>query len=74
VFFVGFASFSISLSGGKSYVIQFHRKAFSLFNSIRALNGLSSLNNWQAQINNLSHSARITRSAALQIAGCLAFV
>jgi len=73
VFFVGFVSFSISLSGGKSYVIQFHRKEFSLLNSIRALNGLPSLNNRQAQINNLSHSTRVTRSAGLQIAGCSAF-
>jgi len=32
------------------------------------------LNNRQAQINNLSHSARATRSAGLQIAGCSAFV
>jgi hypothetical protein len=31
--------FQYRYRGGKSYVIQFHRKAFSLLNSIRALNG-----------------------------------
>jgi hypothetical protein len=55
------------------YANQFHRKAFSLFNKIRALNALSSRNNRQAQINNVSRSARITRSAGLEIAGCSAF-
>jgi hypothetical protein len=57
----------------KPYINQFHRKAFSLLNSIRALNGLSSLNNRQAQINNLSRSARVTFSAGSKIAGCSAF-
>jgi hypothetical protein len=55
------------------YAPLLHRKAFSLLNSIRALNGLPSLNNRQAQINNLSRSARVTFSAGLQIAGCSAF-
>jgi hypothetical protein len=53
----------------KPYINQFHRKAFSLLNSIRALNGLPSLNNRQAQINNLSRSAQITLGAGLQNAG-----
>jgi hypothetical protein len=57
----------------KPYVNQFHRKAFSLLNSIRALNGLPSLNNRQAQINNSSHSARITFSAILKNAGGSAY-
>jgi hypothetical protein len=65
--------FQYRYRGSKSYVIQLHRKAFSLLNSIRALNGLSSFNNRQAQINNLSHSDRITFSAGLQIAGGSAF-
>jgi hypothetical protein len=58
----------------KPYVNQFHRKALSILNSIRALNGLPSQNNRQAQINNVLRSVRITRSAGLQMAGCSAFV
>jgi hypothetical protein len=58
----------------KLCVNQFHRKAFLLLNSIRALNGLPSLNNRQAQINNLSRCARVTFSAILKNAGGSAFV
>jgi len=74
VFFVGFVSFPISLSG-----LQLLRHSVppqgvfvTQFNS--CFKWISSLNNRQAQINNLSPSARVTFSAGLQIAGCSAFV
>jgi hypothetical protein len=51
----------------KPYVNQFHRKAFAPLNIIRALNGLPSLNNLQAQINNLSRRARVTFSVAYKL-------
>jgi hypothetical protein len=66
--------FSISLAGGKFYVFLLHRKAFPLLNSIRALNALPSSNYCQAQINNVSRSARITFSAILKNVGGSAFV
>ena len=74
VFFVGFVSFSISLSG-------FHALRYSAppqgacttqFNSCFKMT--SSLNNRQAQINNVTRSARITFSAILKNAGGSAFV
>jgi hypothetical protein len=60
--------------GGKPFVLQFHRKAFSLFNSICALNALPNQNVRQAQINIVSRSARVTFSAIFENAGGSAFV
>jgi hypothetical protein len=73
VFFVGLASFSISLSGWQNlrYPVPPQGVFITQFNS--CFKRISSLNNRQAQINNLSHSARVTLSAGLQIAGYSAF-